>query len=178
MKNFLQENWFKLGVMLAILVLAGAIYSGGVPKNFPVQNPPVGSIEKLRLAKQCNEDGQKSFQEDKDSATRDKSGADIVNCYYFEPKFIYSSNLNTCLYSGGYTCDLTKVRNDDPFKGEYATRWYRRIVDVYTNETLVDVRINDSSDVQEWEQRAIGVFWSESAKFGLSEDVSTALDNI
>jgi hypothetical protein len=159
--DWIKENWFKVGVIVAILILAYSIYDG---KN--VQVAEINAEDSLNKSMQCRKDGEQRFEEDKNTATQEKYKSDVVNCYYFEPNYIFNQKLNTCLYSGGYTCDLTKKQTEGIFKGDYAKRWTRHIVDIYSNKPLAEASVDDSSSVPEWLQTQISQFWEESRGFG------------
>jgi len=164
-EHWLKQNWFKVGLILAILILAYSIYGGG-----PSAGSDRSSADSIKLSMQCKVDGEKKLQEDKDTATRLKYERDVVDCFYMEPEYLYNDKLNTCLYYGGYTCDLTKKYPEGSgfFAGEYAKRWTRHIYDVYTNKSLADVSVLDSSDVSEWTQGMISDFWEKSKELGFS----------
>ena len=74
--------------------------------------------------------------------------------------------MNTCLYYGGYTCDLAKTQTDGIFKGMPSTRWSKHITDIYTNKSLADVYVDDPSDVADWNMKMIENFNNEVERLG------------
>lgn len=164
---FLKDNWFKVSIIIAILVLSWVLYKGFVVNNYSViQQKQLNNTDTLKLSMQCKEDGEKKLQEDKDTAVREKYTSGITNCYYIEPSYLFSQYLNTCLYSGGYTCDLDGLIKEGFLKGQHAKRWERHIVDIYSNKTLASVYVENSSNVPDWQQKLITDFWDESKKLG------------
>jgi hypothetical protein len=161
---FIKQNWFKIGILVAVLVLALSIYGRDKPHN--TQASPLNSEKTLAMAMQCRKDGELKLQEDKDAATNERYSAGVSNCYYLEPSYIFNKDLNTCLYSGGYTCDLTKKNTEGIFKGDNAKRWLRHIIDIYTNKTLAEVYVPDSSTVADWLSKQIDEFWNKSKELG------------
>lgn len=166
-KIFLKENWFRISIIVVILILSLVLYQGlvvGGKSNSPKQE--TSNIDTLKLSMQCRDDGERKLQEDKNMATSEKYKTGIVNCYYMEPAFIFNHSLNTCLYSGGYTCDLVNVYKEGFSKGEHVKQWERHIVDIYSNKTLASVYIEDSSNISDWVQTQISDFWNKSAELG------------
>ena len=157
MDNFIKENWFKVGMVISILILAIFIFKS------PLE---ISDADYLKLSIQCREDGEKLLQEDKNTATQYKYKEGIVNCYYMEPNFIFNRELNTCLYSGGYSCELQNKQTEGVFKGLPSTRWNRRIVDVYSNKSFADVYVENSSNVEDWNLKLIENFWEKSKSLG------------
>jgi len=170
MKNFLKENWFKVSMIIAVIILSFVLYKGMITDKEDKAKLALkesNTAENLKLSMQCRTDGEKKFQEDKDEATRDRFKPENVDCYYFDPSYVFNNNLNTCLYSGGYTCDLKNIYyKESIFKGENAKTWTRHIVDVYTNKELASLWIEDSSNVSDLLQKRINDFWDESKILG------------
>jgi len=164
MKRFLKENWFKIGLLLVLVVLAAVIYF--VYKNWRVNET---ASESLKLAQQCNQDGQKLLRADQDTATSLQNQRNATTCYYMEPEYLYNQKLNTCLYSGGYTCNLTNTITSGFLKGQPATSWTRHIIDVYSNNTLAVAGVDDSSNVTDFENKLIKSFWDEASKLGFNQ---------
>ena len=165
MEKFIKENWFKIGVLI---VFAFFVYKGIAPvgsKNL-IEKNNTSDAKSLELAKQCKTDSQKNFQEDMDSATREKYKSGVKDCFYFPPQYSFNKELNTCLYYGGYTCDLTKTHTDGLFKGMPITRWSKHITDIYTNKSLTDVYVDDSSDVSDWNMKMIYDFNDKAKELG------------
>ena len=162
--NWLKENWFKIGLLIILLILLGVFYS-----SLTIWQARTNEANSLKLSQQCSKDGDKLLKLDQQIATdlQYKNGA--TKCYYMESLYIYNQKLNTCLYSGGYTCDLIAVITDGIFKGEHARQWTRHIIDVYSNKDLVSVSVNDSSSVSDWEREMIDDFWAKSRNFGFSD---------
>lgn len=161
---FLKEHWFKIGILI-IFVIGIIIFYQGSLDNQLISNT-TNSENNLALAKQCREDGEKIHQENIDTATRKKLESEIVNCFYMEPAFIFNSELDACLYSGGYTCDLKEIHTDGFFKGDNVTQWSRQIVDIYTNKTIESVYVENSANVEDWKRKQIDDFWSKSEELG------------
>lgn len=166
MKKFLIKNWFKLGLIMVMLILAGVIFLIGDRDSQNEIKSTLGSKERLDLAVQCREDGESLFQEDKDTASRLRYEKGVLNCYYVEPNFVFNEELNTCLYSGGYSCDLNEKQKDGFLAGTNAKRWERHIIDIYTNKTIVDSWVLNTNDVSELENNRIEEFWGKSEKLG------------
>jgi uncharacterized protein (DUF4415 family) len=120
----------------------------------------------LKLSIQCKKDGEKKLEDDIKIATSLRSDNDVIDCFYQEPKYVFNKEMNTCLYYGGYTCDLKKIHSDGVLKGLSVTRWQKHVVDVYTNKTLKEIYIDDSSDVSDWKFKEIEAFDSESDQLG------------
>ena len=165
MNIFIKDNWFKVALIFALLVLAYVIY------NSPIlfKNNQTGGNKNITLVKQCREDGEKYFQKDLEEINSKKYRNGVLNCYYWDPIYIFNSKLNTCLYSGGYSCELESVIKEGIMTGEHPVQWRRHITDVYTNKVLAEVYISDSSSVTDWEQKAIDDYWKESEKFGFEK---------
>lgn len=163
----MELNKNPLSWALIIIALSVAYY-------FVIYLPKVSQAKiiqaKQELAiknqQQCRKDGEKLLQEDKDTATRKKSDRGTLNCYYMEAAFIYNDSLNTCLYSGGYSCELNKLYPNGIFKGSPVSKWTRHIIDVYSNKTLEQTSVNDSSAVSDWESKSIDDFWEKSREYG------------
>jgi len=168
MKKFIKENWFKLGLLLILALGVFVFYQDNkkTPNTEKIVTETRNEGTNIVLAKQCREDGEKLLQEDKETATRKKQETGVVDCYYMEPHFIFNSDLDTCLYSGGYTCDLLDFHKEGILKGEHVKQWERHIIDVYTNKTLEFVYVEDSSDVPSWKQEEITNFWNKSSELG------------
>ena len=156
---FLKENWFKVSIIIILTIIAFLIFNN----NRIYQKNTGGSIV---LAKQCREDGEKLLQEEVEIANSKENESNIINCYYMDPEFIFNPNLQTCLYSGGYTCELNGFYKDGPFQGHHITSWQRRIVDIYTNKELKSVYVEDSSNIEDWKHKLIEDFWSKSTELG------------
>lgn len=98
--------------------------------------------EFMRSMKQeCGRVGKELYEQDK----KELAGyADFM----FDPKYGYNENLNTCLYSSGYT------------KGEHWERWVK---DSYTNEKIIftsNLLLNDENeDVRQRASEALDSFW-------------------
>jgi len=100
------------------------------------------------------------------TATQEKLKADVSDCFYLPPMYLFSKELNTCLYYGGYSCDLKKFHKDGIFKGESFKRWSKHITDVYTNKNVIDVYVEDSSNVAEWNMEFINEFNDKATQLG------------
>jgi hypothetical protein len=120
----------------------------------------------LKLSMQCKKDGEKKLEEDKALATSEKQSPDVEDCFYEDPKYFFNKELNTCLYYGGYTCDLKKKNPEGLFKGDSAKRWSQHIVDVYTNTTLTEAYVEDSSSVPDWKMKEIEKMGEEATRLG------------
>lgn len=163
--DWLQKNWFPVSVVTLLVFIAFASYEKEV--SLPLGNLLASEETNLARSKECREDGQALLEEDKQTATQEKWSNDVVNCFYMEPQFLFNKTLNTCLYSGGYTCDLTAQHSEGFLAGEPHKRWQRHIIDVYTNKKLASVFISNSAEVSEWQSDQITEFWAEAAQLGL-----------
>jgi hypothetical protein len=161
MKNWLKKNWFRVGLLLALVVLSGVIYF--VYANWRAN---ANAAESLKMAQQCNQDGQKLLKADQDTATSLQYQGNATACYYMDPAYVYNQKLNTCLYSGGYTCNLINIITSGFLKGQPATSWTRHIIDVYSNNTLAEVSVAGSSNITSVENNMVKSFWDESNKLG------------
>src|SRR3989338_11279105 len=165
--EWLKENLLKVVVIVLLVVVVSGFYNPSEKSTNP--EPVVANENKqvpLELAKQCRQDGEALFEEDKSTATKNMYQDGALKCYYMEPQFIFNTQLNTCLYSGGYSCDLTTKHSSGLLEGQPETRWSRRIVDVYTNKTINSVYIENSGNVSDWQRTMINEFWKQAYGFG------------
>lgn len=110
MKNFLKQNWFKLGLFItAIVALLFYLVSGS------------SNEEKDLLANsiKCNQEGTKLLEREK----RELSGKQS----YGNPEFRFVPELNTCLYRGSLVSE-----------GREGFAFLHFIRDVYTNRDLAE----------------------------------------
>ena len=168
MEKFIEKNRYKIGLGIALVLLALFGYKTFVSgtSGKVAEKSSVSDTKSLELARQCKADGQKNLQEDIDQATNEKYKSGVADCFYDEPLYLFSKDLNTCLYQGGYTCDLNKINNTGIFKGSPAKRWSKHITDVYTNKSLYDVYVEDSSDIPDWLSKQITDFNGNAERLG------------
>lgn len=164
-----QNNLIKILVVIGIIVFVSTSIFDKNEKNTikTIYGNNISEEKYLELSKQCKIDAQKNLEGDINEATTEKQKSDVRDCFYLPPVYSFNKELNTCLYYGGYTCDLKKVSQDGIFKGLPSVRWSKHITDVYTNKTLKQVYVEDSSNVEEWTKQQIDEFNTEFTRLGL-----------
>ena len=88
MKEFIKENWFKLSILVVLVVMGFCLLSN----IFYKQNQ--SNTENCR---KIGEEYRKAEINDNPSLS------------FFSPKYSYNQKLNTCIYSGGYLDSKTKI---------------------------------------------------------------------
>jgi predicted small secreted protein len=153
--KWLEKDWFKIGVLLLLfigvyyLISNDTIVTENVVKN-TTTNRDI-SRTNLDIAKQCKDDSQHILQIDGNKARNINS----TNCWAIQPQYLYHEDKDTCLYFGGYQCDF----------GTYV-KWHRHITDVYTNELIDVVYVDNSNEVEDWEREAYNKFWDVKYELG------------
>lgn len=110
MKNFLKENWFKVGILIAVLIM-----TFGISYYFMVSLPNKNDAETLtNLQLKCQELGEKMYQVEKQ---------DNPDTLVIPPEYKFNKDLNTCIYSGG-VIGISSIIN-------------KYIIDLYTNQEII-----------------------------------------
>jgi hypothetical protein len=126
--NWIKENWFKLSILLILLLGLSIFYKFTEQKKQtpPIKLPSIETEKKISPVQmeKCNELGIQLHEEDKKTYP---FGA-------FEPKYKYSVTKETCLYSGGGF--LTP------------TSWERFVKDSFTNDKLI-ITFNPNTKVKD-----------------------------
>ena len=123
MKQFIKENWFKLIVASAILIIAIAI------GYYFIIYLPKEKVIKEELANQikCQQDGMELYKSQVKEAGQ--------NISFGNPEFRFSKKLKTCLYKNMYIA----VSSVSYF-----------ITDVYTNKDIINWFQVKGDGIGEW----------------------------
>jgi len=96
--------------------------------------------EQTELVERCREAGEKAYN----SYKNNNKGVD----YFFDPEFKFNKELNTCIYSGGYS------------SGNF---WERFVKDTFTERTIImTFNFRDKEDEKRTDQ--ILLFWEKYEK--------------
>lgn len=121
MKIFFKENWFKLGILITILIF-GIFY---------ITNYRNSDIKTVALKEKCLKDGNNfvamHFLENRLANTQY-----AINVYN---RFMYSPELKTCLV------DISRITSPQ--------HWYYAIIDIYTNQEIGSY-VLDKTDKASW----------------------------
>lgn len=154
MNNFLKENWFKLIIAIMIVVVGLSVayyYVSFLPQK---ERTRLEQQKQEQLAKEikeqtaqkekCREIGTRAYESYKSI----HQGVD----YFFEPEFKFNKELNTCIYSGGYS------------RGNY---WDRFVKDAFTDRIIIlTYNFIDEKDErqEEMDAKRIELFWEKYEK--------------
>lgn len=143
------DNVVKSSIVVGVLVISLSVFyylAIFLPKTQKEQ----AIIEQTQTQKQnqekCRAAGERAYKSDREEFVE---YAD----YLLDPKFKYSEELNTCLYSSGYR------KGDD---------WERWVKDSYTNSKVISVfYYADSAEDEEVKERqleSIELYWQKHAE--------------
>jgi len=165
MNTFIKNNWFKLIISIAFLIIAlsaGYYFVIFMPEKTKITVQQQAQEKYLVQQEKCKEAGLKAFQQD--SLIYDANNM-------LEPSYTYNENLNLCLYSGGY-------RDDDIYSGQCGdiikhycdSYWERWVKNSFTNEKIKAI-VNYTNKNGEWtaDSDDINQFWKDHDKLMSSD---------
>lgn len=120
MENFIKQNWFKLGILVILGIIAFAFLNSSIFNNR--SNVAANPEEKIRCQ---NEAGKWA----KENTKLDSNGIDSVMQSHFNPK------LNTCLVEYTY-------QGRSPLTG--TVNHLNKVVDIYDNKVLLEMDIDST----------------------------------
>lgn len=133
MEKFIKENWFKVGVILVVLIIIGlAAYFYNKQITLGVENQRIVAQEKQNeLVQKCAVDGKKYFQEYQ-AQNNDQ------NIIWDGPEFHYNNKLGACLLWFRYIDQGSKI----------ATIQHNQITNLSSNKIILlsDVSIYPDRD--------------------------------
>ena len=116
--NWIKENWFKAGLLAAIIVVALSMtyyYVIFLPQKETIELAQEKQQQLLRNQEKCRETGTKAYNDYKQNNPFYASS-------FSDPEFYFNETLQLCLYSGGYR------------KADYWERWVKNS---FTDETII-----------------------------------------
>ncbi|MDO8486133.1 MAG: hypothetical protein Q7S77_00315 [Candidatus Staskawiczbacteria bacterium] len=96
MLNFIKQNWFKLSFSISVALIGASVFYYFVifvpdqKQNADVQQE---KEDAFLMKQKCQTIGQKIYEDDAKTLGRDNM---------LIPEYVYSKDLNTCLYFGGH----------------------------------------------------------------------------
>lgn len=100
MKKFIKENWFKIIIILSIFFVV-AVYLFIIKPSYDKKELIQNNINCQKEGYKIYEKDKKEFDEEQKRYSFCKTSGDI-DCMdwtdFYEPEFIFSKELNTCLY--------------------------------------------------------------------------------
>ena len=157
MKQFLKDNWFKIVIASAILIVAisiGYYFVFFVSSNQKIKTEQQAQEKYLEQQEKCKEAGLKAYKEDSLIY-----GANNM----IEPSYTYNKNLNLCLYSGGYNdYNVNSGMCGDTIQHYCDSFWERWVKNSFTNEKLIAV-VNFTDDKGEYTAKieTLNEFWDK-----------------
>ena len=156
-KNFLKNNWFKMGILIVFLLVAFSLlyyFAIFIPQKEKVKTEQLTQEKYLEQQEKCREAGVKAYKEDSL-----RYGANNM----VEPKYVYNKNLNLCLYSGGYSQEnLSSGQCGDIIKHSCDSYWERWVKNSFTNESIISVvNYTDKNGEYTNSSEIINKFWDE-----------------
>lgn len=155
MNTFLKDNWFKLGIIIILLIAALSVayyFVVFIPQKERAkteqqkQEQLVRDQEKdLEQQENCREAGTKAYSDH-------KRNNPLSAGYFFDPEFYFNKTLQLCLYSGGYS------------QNNYWERWVKNS---FTDATIImtynftDGVIDFNKPVDEATTKRIESFWDK-----------------
>ena len=140
-EEFIKQNWFKLGILAVLLIIAFSFlyyFVVFIPLKEKVKTEQLTQEKDLEQQAKCAEAGKEAYEDYKQSNP-------ISVGFFFEPQFYFNKTSQQCIYDGGINQVL-----------EHGY-WERFIKNSYTNETLASVWQNTKQP----SQKEVNAFWDK-----------------
>ena len=127
MNKFIKKNWFKLGILIIMLLGIGIFYITNY-QNLDIK--PYSDIEIVTLKQKCLKDGN-------DYISKNFPTNLVIEKYPMNvsERFVYSPELKTCLVN------ISRIT--------LPLHWYYAVIDIYAEKEIVAYSF-DKTDEESW----------------------------